>query len=63
MSEIEKALKRMSRDKALSKDGLCIDLMKDVDFLLDTLAELLTKCLQTCSLLRTCKNATRNLIH
>ena len=43
-SEIKKALKGMSRGKAMSADGLSIDLIKDAsNFLLNKLAILFTK--------------------
>ena len=52
-SEIKKALKAMRRSKAGGADGLSTDLIKDAgNFLLDKLAVLFTKCLQTCSVLR-----------
>ena len=53
----------MNRSKA-GEDGISIHLLKDAaNFLLDKLAVLCTKCLQTCSVPRDQKNATIILIY
>ena len=63
-SEIKKAIKGMSRSKARGADGLSINLIKDAkDFLLEKIAILFTRCLQTCSVHSAWKNVIVILIH